>query len=446
MKRVAFYSEGFGGCPCAPYDPGGHDLVSSPSLSVNQSLATLASGIPLPAAVGPASVIDQDVLGAGRPPVASLGATGGAGPADRLADFGATIAFTGHRAVLCALGQVDLVSAPELAAVLHAVIDRGHADVVLDLAGTDFMGAAGLGVIATTANRLRSAGGGLTIRSPSALVGLMLDATGLTQLVSLKPVGTVDHLGPEQTAAVPGSPVAIEAAGRAEQWRRVTAIPADLDVVDGALRLVVALAQATVSGADGVSVSLQRHGRLTTVAASDQTISDMDADQYATGEGPCVDASVEGRWFHAESLDQETRWPSFTPRARRLGISAILSNPLVTDDRPVGALNIYSRTAVAFAPREQELASVFATEASLILSHAGLDVSDEQGSLRLEEALRSRQVIAQAQCVVMERDGVSEDAAFALLRDFSRRSNRPLRERAADVVGSTRREAPWLED
>jgi GAF domain-containing protein len=145
-------------------------------------------------------------------------------------------------------------------------------------------------------------------------------------------------------------------------------VPADDDLVDAALRLVVALARATVSGADGVSVSLRRHGRLATVAASDQTISDMDRDQYATGEGPCVDASNNGRWFHVESLAHETRWPSFTPRARKLGINTILSTPLLAHSQPVGALNIYSRTRAAFSVKEQELASVFATEASVILT------------------------------------------------------------------------------
>ena len=74
-------------------------------------------------------------------------------------------------------------------------------------------------------------------------------------------------------------------------------------------------ARTSVNGADGVSVSLLRHGELMTVAASDETIMEMDTEQYATGEGPCVDASLRGRWFHAESLDIETRWPSFTPRA-----------------------------------------------------------------------------------------------------------------------------------
>ena len=217
---------------------------------------------------------------------------------------------------------------------------------------------------------------------------------------------------------------------------------------------MVALTRATVGGADGVSVSLRRHGHLATVAASDQTISDMDASQYATGEGPCVDASVNGRWFHAESLGTETRWPAFTPRAQALGINAILSSPLLVSDRPVGAINIYSRTAMAFAPKDQELASVFAAEASLILAGAGVDVTDEQLSSRRNEALTTRRLIAQAEGVIMEREGVEADDAYSMLCDYSRTSNRPFREWAEDVVASTQRprldakreptKPPWL--
>ncbi len=209
------------------------------------------------------------------------------------------------------------------------------------------------------------------------------------------------------------------------------------DMVDAALRLVVALARATVGGADGVSVSLSRNGRLSTVAASDQTILEMDADQYATGEGPCVDASVRGHWFHGHALDDESRWPAFIPMAGRLGINAILSTPLLASERPVGALNIYSRTAEAFAPRDQELASVFATEASLILTGAGAGDAGGQLATRLGAALRIRQIIAQAQGVVMERERISADAAYGLLRDFSQGSNQPLADRAEDVVAST---------
>jgi len=351
--------------------------------------------------------------------------------------FGVYVEFEGAQVVFSVHGEVDLVTAPELGALLGSVMDRDHRSLVLDLSGCDFMDASGLRVIAGAQGRLGLAGDILEIRSPSALVARILDITGLAKLVHLELLEPVaGHLGKEQPTGVPGIPVGTEAGWRR---RKVTALPADDDVVDGVLRLVVALAHATVGGADGVSVSLRRHGRLATVAASDRTISDMDADQYATGEGPCVDASVHGRWFHVEDLEGETRWPAFTPLARALGINAILSSPLTARDKPVGALNIYSRAKAAFGPKDQELAAVFASEASSILAFAGLDVSDDDMARRLQDVQRTRHVIALAQGAIMQRDGVDETSAYTQLREFSQRTSRPLSKRAEDVVASTRR-------
>ncbi len=218
---------------------------------------------------------------------------------------------------------------------------------------------------------------------------------------------------------------------------RVAAIPANEDVLDAALRLVVALARVTVTGADGVSVCLSRHGSLTTVAASDATVTGMDRDQYATGEGPCVAAATEGHWFHVESLDDERRWPAFIPRARERGINSILSTPLLTQTRPVGALNIYSLRAGAFAKPELELSSMFATRASDLLVSAAMDVSMEDLSRQLQDALKGRDVIAQARGVLMGRDGVTADAAYTMLRRSSRQSSTPLRRVAEDIMAST---------
>jgi anti-anti-sigma factor len=366
---------------------------------------------------------------------------------DPLHSFGISVTFDGGRVVLGVRGEVDILTAPELAAVLGAVIGRGHTAVVLDLAALDFMDASGLGVIASGASSLDSLGGELAIRSAPAQVTRILDITGLTSVFQFEAALERSAPGPElvgseQSAREPDRPPTAEAGDLARHLRRVTAVPADHDVVDGALRLVVALAQTTVEGADGVSVSLRRHGRLTTVAATDQTVSDMDADQYASGEGPCVSASAEGRWFHVESLDEENRWPTFIPQARELGINAIFSSPLTVQDRPVGALNIYSRTRAAFSEKEQRMAAVFATEASIILGGAGIDVSEDQLSARVQDALEARRIIAQAEGVVMEREGISTDDAYTLLVNFSRRTGQPVIERAADVVDSTRRPQP----
>lgn len=243
-------------------------------------------------------------------------------------------------------------------------------------------------------------------------------------------------VGPEERARPAGMAADI-APGLSRSLLQVATIPANVEVLDAALRLVVALARVTVTGADGVSVCLSRHGTLTTVAASDETVSGMDRDQYATGEGPCVAAATEGHWFHVESLDDEPRWPAFIPRARDRGINSILSTPLLTEDRPMGALNIYSLRAGAFSKPELELSSMFASRASDLLISAAIDVSMEDLSRQLQEALMGRDVIAQARGVLMARHGVTADAAYTMLRRLSRQTSTPLRRVAEDLMGST---------
>jgi anti-anti-sigma factor len=346
--------------------------------------------------------------------------------------------FTDEAVVLALEGEVDALTAPEFDAVFEAMIDRGHPSLALDLSGLRFMDGSGLTVIARGAQRLEESGGTLTIHTPPAMVGRLLELTGFARLVELAPEQSVyGHLGPEQAAA-PHSSGTPGSFGTVRDVAKFASVHSDEEVVDGALRLAVSLAHAIVGGADGVSVSLRRRGLLSTVAATDRTISQMDANQYETGEGPCIAASTEGHWFHAESLARETRWPAFIPRARALGIEAILSSPLLVRDAPVGALNIYSNTAGAFTVHDQEMAASFSGQASLLLRDAALDVTDEDISARMVGALRTREVIAQAQGIVMERQGLSETDAFRALRLSSLEHGTPLQERAEQIVASTR--------
>jgi transcriptional regulator with GAF, ATPase, and Fis domain len=210
------------------------------------------------------------------------------------------------------------------------------------------------------------------------------------------------------------------------------------DVVDAALRLVTALADATVDNADGVSVTLERHGRLMTVAASNDKVLTMDRHQYETGEGPCLDAKANGRWYYIESLDDETRWPTFVPLALSQGIHSILSSPLMTSERPQGALNIYSSEQHAFGKHEQELAALFADQASEILTTAGPPVSDEESNRRFAEGLATRRTIHQAQGVIMARDNMTEDEAIRSMFRAARAAQLTVLSYAMQIVASTR--------
>jgi len=353
--------------------------------------------------------------------------------------FGITTSTEGLSTVLTLRGRAENLAIFELSALLDSTIDRHPESVVLDLSELEFVGAAGMVAISNAEKRLVDLGSKLTVRSPSVLVTRLLSMMESAEAIRLER-GLPGHrrLGPEEESTPSVTPPEMDSDLPPSDLRRVTALPTDPDVVDGALRLVVELARSCVSGADGVSVTLLRHGFLSTVAASDHTIEAMDADQYATGEGPCVDAALKGHWFHAESLATETRWPSFTPRARDLGIKAILSSPLKASAQPIGALNIYSRTADTFEVKDQEAAAAFAHKASAILSDARAGVSETQMALRYKEALRSREVIAMAKGIVMEREGFDEDEAFTALLRLSLYHGEPLRGRAETMVLSTK--------
>lgn len=359
-------------------------------------------------------------------------------PDDTPEAFFLSLDVVGPTAVITLGGRIDAPAVTDLGTLLDQVIAHGYSSMVLDLVSLDSLAPPGMSLVVSAAHRLADGGRQLSIRSPSAPIQRQLVANGLEGLIrdeefeSMAGATGADALDlsdlSELTRTIPAS----------QSSSVARALPTDEDLVDATLRLVVELARTTVQGADGVSVSLLRHGRLATVAASDQTVLDMDAQQYATGEGPCIDASTQGRWFHAPSLDVESRWPEFTPRAMELGIRAILSSPLVSWGLPVGSLNIYSHQPTAFATDDQRLALKFAAEASAILTDAGVDATDDQRSERFQASLRSREVIAQAQGVLMERQGLTEDEAFTALRVRSQQSGQTLRDRAEEITGSTR--------
>lgn len=334
-------------------------------------------------------------------------------------------------------GDIDMLTAPALAGVLHVLVDGGRQRVVIDLARCGSVDARGVAVFAEVARGAAALGGTVAIRSASSITRRMLDISGVSELVvfddasdrELSPTGGPDGSGEHGTAATEDSPPVPDPKGLAKS---------STDVVDAALRLVTALAETTVTNADGVSVTLERHGRLMTVAASNDKVLTMDRHQYETGEGPCLDARAQDRWFYIESLAGETRWPTFVPLALDQGIHSILSSPLKTRDRAQGALNIYSSTTRAFGQREQELAALFADQASQILTAAAPDSTDDDTDQRFTAALAARQIIHQAQGILIARDSVSANDAIGSLFRSARAANKTVLAYATEMVASLR--------
>lgn len=342
--------------------------------------------------------------------------------------------FTVGRIVIEVAGDIDIATAPRFTKLLYDVAGAAPTEIVLDLSELDFMDASGLNAMAGAALRLPPTSL-LTLRSPSALVERLLTITGLQELIHVEShraaTLAAEQQAGDRSTTVPNAPPRL-----ISDLRVAATMPANDEVIDAALRLVVELAAFAIEGADGVSVTLRRRGTLTTVAASNSAVAQMDTDQYETGEGPCLAATREGHWFHIDALEQEHRWPEFVKRAAAEGINSVLSTPLMVAARPVGSLNIYSNVEHSFGPSEQERASWFAARSSAIVADAQTSPADETVHAQLQEALNSRETISRAEGVLMGQRSITQDAASADLRRSARRDAVPMHEYARTVTSS----------
>lgn len=209
--------------------------------------------------------------------------------------------------------------------------------------------------------------------------------------------------------------------------------------VQATLQKIVDLAVETVDGCDHAGISFVEGRKITTRASSNDVPPRVDAIQYETGEGPCLDAIRDQEVFQTDDLAEEERWPKFSKRAaRETQVASMLCFRLFIEHDTPGALNLNSKRKAAFNDEDRVIGSVFAAHAAVALSTA---VHDEQ----MANALESRDVIGQAKGILMARQGVNADEAFDMLRRGSQRLNIKLRELATRVTRSGAEEAPGAE-
>lgn len=205
------------------------------------------------------------------------------------------------------------------------------------------------------------------------------------------------------------------------------------DALQKTLQTIVDLSVGTLPGCDAAGVTLRIKGKDRTAAASDSFTLAIDNIQYEQGEGPCVHALENDEIVRIEDISQESRWPDFTREAAEQRLRSSLSHPL-RQNGTIGALNLYSKTERAFDAREMAVSEIFAKQASVALQNARTYTAARELAGQLNEALQSRDVIGQAKGILMEREGISDQEAFDMLRNASQTANVKLREIAERVV------------
>ena len=203
--------------------------------------------------------------------------------------------------------------------------------------------------------------------------------------------------------------------------------------VGDTLSRVVDLAVATIDGCDCAGVFLLNGGIVTNPAHTDPLVREVDSFQQSTREGPCLDAIAHRMVFYAEDLSDDPRWPSFSPLAVSAGIRSVLALPL-SGDVQLGAVNLYARLPIAFGVVDRAKAAILASLASLALSVARSHEDEESRALHFQAALSSREIIGEALGILMERERISANQAFDVLRRASQHLNLKLRDVAQALV------------
>ena len=182
-------------------------------------------------------------------------------------------------------------------------------------------------------------------------------------------------------------------------------------------------ASITVSDKAGVHTS---HTTGAEALAADQA-------QYEQDGGPCLQALRTSRQVDLVVAEAD-QWPVFQAKAQEIGVTRVLSTPLIQRNTTMGALNIYADGDGDISPTDRRTATLFAEQAAVLLANALTLITATEMAKQLEQALASREIIGEAKGILMERESCDRDQAFDILRRASQRENRKLRDLAEELV------------
>lgn len=195
---------------------------------------------------------------------------------------------------------------------------------------------------------------------------------------------------------------------------------------------VVRFAAHAISGCEDASLTIIRGSQLPqTLAGTSELPYRVDAMQYETGEGPCLEALTESDIARADDLTTDQQWPRFAAQAvAHTEVRSMFGVRLFLDDTQRGALNFYARKPNVFSDLDLALGAIFATHASLAL----LNVTHQAKAEHLQIALDSNRQIGIAIGILMARKLCTAEEAFDRLRIASQHLHRKLRDVAEHVT------------
>lgn len=165
-----------------------------------------------------------------------------------------------------------------------------------------------------------------------------------------------------------------------------------------------------------------------------EPLAELDLLQRSTGEGPCLDALAGADVVHSADVWNDGRWPALGGCAADQHARSAISVRLFSGEQTLGVLHLYAGAPGAFSALARAQALLFGAHAGLALSAARSHAADELRVEQFRAAMLTRELIGQAQGILMERERVTAHQAFALIRAASQHLNVKLRDVAQELV------------
>ena len=214
--------------------------------------------------------------------------------------------------------------------------------------------------------------------------------------------------------------------------------PDDSPEIDGYLRELVEIVPHRVDAVDYASVTVRRNGSYSTLAKSHELALVLDAGQYETDDGPCLDALEVREPVGVEHIEAGDGWPRFRQRAHSVGVYASLSIPLFTAAGTVAAaLNLYARDPAQMAGLIVRVVDLFHgsdTGAEGIPDRPPLDHGGAELLAGLSAALRVHDDIQLALGMLMGRGQLTAAGAYSELREIAAKEDQTLHQTATNLL------------
>lgn len=201
----------------------------------------------------------------------------------------------------------------------------------------------------------------------------------------------------------------------------------EVSTLDETVERILEFATKSFNCAYAGVILVHEGARVETVASNHEVVAHLDKIQLEAGEGPDIEIIADRPGVLIPDVRTESRWPTWCAAVDAAGIRSMLGSRLYTTRQVLGSLNLYAYEVDAFDSFDVDVAHMLARHAAVALESA-------RGLQHMLKAVDARNLIGQAQGILMERHDLDATQAFAVLKRYSQDNNVKLHVVAQQLI------------